>query len=139
MENLVISRKDYQLVIDHCLKDKPLEACGILSGTKEGSSSQTNRVYLMKNTSVSSKEYLMDPEEQFEVFKDIRENDQELIAIFHSHPHSPARPSRKDIEMAYYPAAIYVIISLKNPDQIDFRGFLIENDYYQEIKITVEE
>jgi len=139
MKDLVIKKNDYQRLIDHCLVEKPLEACGILAGEKENERYQVKKVYIMENTSASSEEYLMEPEEQFEVFKDIRESGLELISIFHSHPHSPSRPSNKDIEMAYYPDAVYIIISLMNTDDIDFRGFIISNKSYEEIEIVVED
>ncbi|MEJ6949810.1 M67 family metallopeptidase [Natronospora cellulosivora (SeqCode)] len=138
IENLYISKDDYQMIVDYSLKGKPLEVCGIIAGTKEEDSYKTAKVYLMKNTAASAEEYLMEPEEQFEVFKDIRENDTELIAIFHSHPHSPARPSLKDIDMAHYPDAVYVIVSLENLAAIDFKGFIIKDNAYREVKITIE-
>ncbi len=139
MKDLVIKRNDYQRLIDHCLAEKPLEACGILAGVIKNERYQVKKVYIMENTSASSEEYLMEPEEQFEVFKDIRESGLELISIFHSHPHSPSRPSSNDIDMAYYPDAVYIIISLMNTEDIDFRGFIISNKSYEEIEIVVED
>lgn len=139
IENFYISKEDYQMIVDYSLKGKPLEVCGIIAGTKEEDSYKVAKVYLMRNTAASSEEYLMEPEEQFEVFKDVRENDIELVAIFHSHPHSPARPSRKDIDMAHYSDAVYVIVSLENLQAIDFKGFIINDGSYREVNIVVEE
>jgi [CysO sulfur-carrier protein]-S-L-cysteine hydrolase len=56
----------------------------------------------------------MDPKEQFGVFKDIRTEGTELLAIYHSHPHTVAYPSSTDVGLAYYPEALYIIISLEN-------------------------
>jgi proteasome lid subunit RPN8/RPN11 len=40
------------------------------------------------------------------------EADEEFWAIVHSHTHSPARPSGTDIGLAFYPDAIYLLVSL---------------------------
>ncbi|MTI61792.1 MAG: M67 family metallopeptidase [Firmicutes bacterium] len=139
MKEIIISKDKYQELVDHSLEEKPLEACGILAGVKEGDTYKVEKIYIMENTSASSEEYLMAPEEQFEVFKDIRENELELVSIFHSHPHSPSRPSLKDIDMAYYPEAVYIIISLVNPEKAVFKGFEINDESYQEIDVIIKE
>ena len=42
-------------------------------------------------------------------------NGWELLAVYHSHPRSPAQPSATDVDMAYYPDARQVIVSLAEP------------------------
>lgn len=138
MDKLIIKEKDYQSIVAFCLKEKPNEACGILAGIIDKGERKVKKVYLMKNIKKSPEEYLMDPKEQFKVFADLRENNLELISIFHSHPHSLARPSKKDIKMAYYPEAFYTIISLEKKEE-DFKSFIIKDNNYQGIKIIVEE
>ncbi|MDI3548276.1 MAG: [CysO sulfur-carrier protein]-S-L-cysteine hydrolase [Halanaerobiales bacterium] len=138
MNKLIIKGEDYRAVVDYCLKEKPNEACGIMAGKREEEGGRVTRVYLMKNTKASPKEYLMEPEEQFAVFKDMRQKGLELISIFHSHPHSPARPSAKDIAMAHYKEAIYTIISLEKAKEV-MRAFLISDDKYREIGLKIEE
>ena len=54
----------------------------------------------------------MDPGEQFQVMKDIRERKEKMLAIYHSHPDSVAFPSAKDVRLAYYPDSLYIIVSL---------------------------
>jgi proteasome lid subunit RPN8/RPN11 len=57
-----------------------------------------------------------------------------MIAIFHSHPHIPARPSEKDIKMAFYPNIYYIIISfLMIPPSI--KAFEIKDHIVNEIEI----
>lgn len=137
MQTLVIKAEDFENIVDHCLQEKPNEACGILGGIKENDKGIVKKVYLMENSEKSPELYFMEPEEQFEVFKDIRENGVELISIFHSHPHSKAIPSSKDIEMANYPDAIYTIISLKD-SQINLRSYLIDKEFEEFEEIMVE-
>ncbi len=137
MEKLILKRKEYIKVIEHCQNAKPDEACGIMAGIRDNKKGKVKKIYLMDNKDASPESYFMDPDQQFEVFKNMRENDFELISIFHSHPHTEARPSKKDIEMAYYPEAIYTIISLAEKKE-KIRAYKIKNDNHQEIKVILE-
>ncbi|MEK6683682.1 MAG: M67 family metallopeptidase, partial [Nitrospirota bacterium] len=58
--------------------------------------------------------YLIDPKEQFAAIKEMRAKGIEMLAIYHSHPHTAAYPSATDVQLAYYPEAVYIIISLQN-------------------------
>ncbi len=89
-----------------------MEACGLMGG-KAGA---VHRVYLLANQENSAVNYRIDPREQLRVMNDIWGRGEELVAIFHSHPASPAYPSKTDIELAYYPESAYLIISLAAED-----------------------
>lgn len=139
MPKLILKKEDYQKILEYSRKHKPVEACGIIAGIIDPDAEKyfSTKVYLMENTKNSPEHYLMDPEEQFEVFKDMRKNELDFISVFHSHPHSPARPSQEDIEMANYKEAVYLIISLQQ-EQENFRAYFIQNEQPQEIEIEVE-
>lgn len=120
---------------NHCRKEYPKEACGILAGRKP----VVGKVYHMKNVSeTSGSYYFMDPEEQLKVFKEIRNSGLEMLAVYHSHPHSQAYPSESDREAAFYPEAAYVIVSLKDPAEPELRAFRIIRDNIEEEKIVQE-
>ena len=55
--------------------------------------------------------YFMDSREQLKVLKEIRKLGLELIGIFHSHPRTAPYPSARDVELALYPEAVYLIVS----------------------------
>ena len=42
----------------------------------------------------------------------LADDDGHGVAIYHSHPRSPAEPSQTDINLATYPHWLYVIVSL---------------------------
>ena len=48
----------------------------------------------------------------------------DLIGIYHSHVSSPAYPSRTDSEQAFWPDAVYLIVSLAGGGA-DLKGYLI--------------
>lgn len=131
---LVIRREHLQEIVDQCRRQAPLEACGILSG-KDG---VVSRVYPMTNIERSPVRYLMQPEEQFKVMTEVWERGEDLVAIYHSHPASQAYPSRHDIAMAYYPEAVYVIISLAGGTDVT-RAFHIRDGSVEPVDIVVRD
>jgi proteasome lid subunit RPN8/RPN11 len=79
----------------------------------------------------------MDPAEQLRVFNEIDEAGLDLVAIYHSHTRSPAYPSSTDVSLAYYPEAVYLIVSLAEMDKPDLRGFQIHDSKVTEIALEV--
>jgi|SRR3972149_3888760 len=122
-------------VIEHARREYPLESCGILAG-KDG---KITKVYSMENTEKSSSFYLMAPEQQLKVFREVEEEGLELSAIYHSHPHSPAFPSQRDVDQAFYPDSLILIISLMDPKVPQVGAFQVENGKIEQkgLKITV--
>ena len=95
-------------MIAHAKQEAPIEACGYLA-EKDG---VIVKQYGLKNTDASREHFSLDPEEQFEAVRDMRQNGLKLAAVYHSHPTTAARPSQEDIKLAYDPGLSYVIISL---------------------------
>jgi len=108
-------------MITHAREDFPLECCGILAGKNE----EVEKIYRVPNKDQSRVSYLMDPKEQIRVFKEMRQEGLELKAIYHSHPNHPAYPSQTDVKLAFYPEAVYVIISINDKGSTEVKGFRI--------------
>ncbi len=132
MDHLIITRQIFDAMLSHCRAGFPNEACGILAGK----GNEVSGIYKMSNTENSPVSYLMDPAEQFRAMKDMREKKLEMVGIFHSHPSSPAYPSAKDMEMAFYEDAVYVIVSLINKEPV-VRGFRVRENEIQETGISL--
>ena len=109
--NLVLAPGLLDRVIEHAKSKFPQEACGLLVG--RGSA---DRFIPMENVLASSTAYEMDPAQLIGTFRDLRSGGEELLAIYHSHPRGPARPSTTDIDRAYYPEAVHLIVSLADPE-----------------------
>ena len=94
----------------------------------------------MTNVHQSPISYLIDPKEQFVAFKDMRNQGTELVAIYHSHPHSKAYPSATDVRLAYYPEAVYLLVSLQDPSRPVMKAFrIIENRIsHEKLEIITE-
>jgi proteasome lid subunit RPN8/RPN11 len=108
-------------IIAHASEGFPLEVCGILGGNDGVVSS----FFRMTNTDRSNEHFMMEPREQFAVMKELRAKGLELLAIYHSHPESPARPSTEDIRLALTPNVSHVIVSLMEPDKPVLKSFRI--------------
>ena len=130
---LKLKKSHVNEMVAHVRTDFPLEASGLLAG-RDGCVEQ---VYCMKNADQSETSYRLDPEEQYRVFMEIEENNLELIGIYHSHPKSSAYPSPRDVDMAYYPEAVYLIISLIDREAPDIRAFHIQDEKIMEQDIEI--
>lgn len=132
---MIINEKDLNEIFEHVKNEHPKEACGILAGKEN----KITRVYNMKNTSDNPATcYFMDSKEQLKVFKEIRQENLEMLAIYHSHTNTAAYPSKMDIDLAFYPDAFYVIISLADFEDPEIKFFKITdgNIIEEDIKIT---
>jgi proteasome lid subunit RPN8/RPN11 len=118
---LRIPRKLADTVIDHACEGFPLEVCGILGGTED----TVSALFRMINTDQSNEHFMMDPAEQFAVIKELRAKGLKMLAIYHSHPESPARPSAEDIRLALTPNVSYVIVSLEKSNNPVLKSFRI--------------
>jgi [CysO sulfur-carrier protein]-S-L-cysteine hydrolase len=59
------------------------------------------------------------------------------VAIYHSHTHTEAFPSATDVERATYPDAVYLIVSLQEPEPV-IRAFNIVEGKITERVLTVD-
>ena len=107
----------------------PNEACGYLAGQRE----LITKFYPMTNVDNSPEHFSFDPEEQFKVMKEARRKRLELLAVYHSHPSSPARMSEEDKRLAYDTSIIYVIYSVRDSEIKSFR--IGDADELQEVYV----
>ena len=131
MKSIKISRQHIDKLIQHARAGAPEEVCGILAGTDD----EVVEVFEMANTERSPVSYFMDPKEQFQVMKAIREMGLRMAAIYHSHPASEAFPSAKDVRLAFYDDLAYIIISLMNDEPV-VRAFSIKEGRVEELEIV---
>lgn len=95
-------------IIAQAKSELPDEACGLLTGNER----EVKKQYPLTNIDHSPEHFSFDPREQFQVLKSARAEGQRIIANYHSHPASPARPSEEDKRLANDPNITYLIVSL---------------------------
>jgi proteasome lid subunit RPN8/RPN11 len=81
--------------------------------------------------------YTMDPKAMLRAMNDMDDSGSELIAIYHSHTHTEAFPSATDVELAAYPDAVYLIVSLQDDTPV-VRGFDIVEGKITERSVFVD-
>jgi len=128
-----IKKQVIEAIVAHAKKEVPVEACGYLAG-KNG---VITRHYELTNVDHSPEHFSFDPAEQFNVVKQARNENLEIMANYHSHPASPARPSQEDIRLAYDPGISYFIVSLAGDPEI--KSFKIKNGVVTQQKIEIIE
>jgi len=101
-------------ILAHSQGELPYEACGYLAGNN----GVATNFYALTNTDKAADHFTMDPKEQFAAMKEMREHGLDLLAVYHSHPDTPARPSAEDVRLAFDPNVSYVIISLADSERV---------------------
>lgn len=119
-------------IVLHAGRELPIEACGYLAG-KGGT---VTAHYEMTNADASVEHFSFNVQEQFAVLMDARSKKMEILAVYHSHPATPARPSGEDIALAHDPDVSYVIISLAGSRE-DIRSFRIVDGIVEHEVIVV--
>ena len=123
----------YEGILEHARQEAPEECCGILGGRDR----EATTLYRATNAEHSPLRYTLDPNDLFRItFREIPENDEEMVAIYHSHTASPAYPSQTDINLATYPDSIYLILSLAEAEE-PLRGFRIDDGEVTEVDLAV--
>lgn len=129
-----ITRAVYDTIVEHAKNDLPIEACGYLGGFD----STAVEAYCLTNMDKSGEHFSFDPREQFDAVRSMRTKKQCALAVYHSHPLTPARPSVEDIRLALDPEIVYVIISLASADP-EVRAFRIVNNVVSEETLDIIE
>jgi proteasome lid subunit RPN8/RPN11 len=128
-----IPRNVYEDLLAHAREDAPNECCGLIGG-RDG---VAQTVYRARNAEASPLRYNLDPQDQFRIMTEMEEKGEELSGIYHSHTASPAYPSQTDINLAAYPDALYLIVSLAEGEK-DLRGFEIKDGEVTEVELAIE-
>jgi len=114
-----------------------IEVCGLVGADSQGIPASCYPVTNMAET--PEIRYSFDPGQQIAAMKQMREKQETLFAIYHSHPKAAAEPSPTDIAQASYPEALQLIISLNTKGVLEMRGFNILNGKVEELAIRMIE
>ncbi len=117
-------------MVRHALEQAPLECCGLLAGV----GTRATHVYPLRNERASPTAYRAEATDLFAALRDMRAQSIELVAIYHSHPSSPALPSATDLRENYYDDLPRVIVSLTSRPPV-VRAFRLFADRYDEIAL----
>jgi [CysO sulfur-carrier protein]-S-L-cysteine hydrolase len=120
-------------MIAHALEGRPNEICGLLAGRP----GEVMRLFRASNKEASPVRYEIEPTDLLRIFREIDEADLEHVGIYHSHTHTQAYPSATDIRLAYYPDALYFLVSLMDEQHPLVRAFWIRDGQVTEEPIEL--
>jgi len=120
--------------VAHARAEHPNECCGMLGGLD----GRAVRQFRARNSEASPFMYVMEPREQLRIMDEIDDAGWDLLAIYHSHTRSAAYPSRTDVELAFFPGTLYLIVSLADRDAPEIRAFRIRKDAPEADRIAEE-
>jgi len=130
---IVLPRPLVNQLLTEAQKSPGIEVCGLVGKASNGS-----HCYPISNRAADpAHEFLLDAAEQVDAMRQMRERDEQLYAIYHSHPDAPAYPSGTDLKLAAYPGVLYLIISLDITGVLQMRGFQLHDDQVDEVALEV--
>ncbi|MFO7593376.1 MAG: M67 family metallopeptidase [Pseudomonadota bacterium] len=133
--DVTLPRELINRLLGHAQHSPEAEVCGLIA--REANDSF--KVYPVDNVAQERDHlFAMDPKGQIDAMRQMRENGEELFAIYHSHPHSPAEPSLRDLQEAAYPEALYLIISLNTKGVLEMRGFRLHHGEVDNVDLLLQ-
>ncbi len=118
----------------HAREADGLECCGLVAARDR----VPTRVIRCANASDQpTVRYRIDPREQLAAFRAMEAAGEDLFAIYHSHPASTPYPSATDRAEAFYPDALYVLVTLRSGTP-EVSGFRIAADLAGPAKLVTE-
>ena len=117
--NIELPNSIRSAIVAHAMAGLPNEACGLIMGDRPAAEGgRALRWVPLPNQAESPYRYEIDPEDLLRLTIELDDADEVIWAIVHSHVASPARPSPTDVRQAFYPDALYLIVSLR-PEEAD--------------------
>jgi len=135
-QTLALPRPLVNKILAHAQQNADIEVCGLIGNNAlEGKD-----YYSINNISDDPAcRFLMDAPEQIIAMKKMREKQQTLFAIVHSHPTADAKPSQLDIKENTYKDVFYIIISLNTKGVLEMRAYIQQEDSMKEIELLLED
>ena len=134
---LTISRAHVDAIVEQSRAEYPDECCGVILGPMGAGSPE--RLKPMINAAHSPTFYEFDPKDLLALYREVEDNDEEIVVIYHSHTETEAFPSRTDIAYAGEPGAHYVLVSSRKEiaPAIEFRSFRIIDGVVTEEEVSI--
>jgi [CysO sulfur-carrier protein]-S-L-cysteine hydrolase len=125
---LVIPDEFHDAMVAHCVREAPLECCGLLGGV----SPLVSSIHPLRNASSSEVRYDADPRDLIAAVQALRAREAEILAIYHSHPRWAAIPSKTDLAENHYGDIPRIIVSLLG-ETPEVRIWRLDEDSFEEL------
>jgi proteasome lid subunit RPN8/RPN11 len=115
--SVVLSAEMVEALVAHARAEYPNEMCGLIVGDRPAAEGgRALRWEPARNRAASPLRYDIHPDDLYRLTVATDDAGEVFWAIVHSHTHSPPRPSLTDIGLAFYSDALYLLVSLADPE-----------------------
>lgn len=133
-KSLLLPRSLADGIVTHARQEAPRECCGLIAGQP----GHLEEIHRLTNLAPGNRLYEIDSKEVYELeFRTLPARNQEVVAIYHSHPVTEAYPSATDQSQAFWPDVYYLICSLDVPDAPVIRAFRLGGDEVVEVPVEI--
>jgi proteasome lid subunit RPN8/RPN11 len=115
-------------VVAHAREARPRECCGILIGHGD----EIMEAVPAANLAEDVNRFLLDPKTYIEARRSARHRGLAVVGFYHSHPHSSAQPSPRDLAESTDDEALHLIVSLMGEPPV-VRLFTMKGDASHEV------
>ena len=129
-----IPRSMLDRIVAQARAEAPNECCGMIAAVD----GRAVAVHPARNAAASPLRYEIDGMEQYRIQSAIEDAGDDLGAIYHSHTRSAPLPSQTDINLAFYPDALYIIVGVAG-EEADVRAWRIADGSVEEAGLEIEE
>ncbi len=135
MERVVLPSHLIEQMLAQAHASPHAEICGLMAARN----GHPSRCIAVRNVAPQPQRlFSMDPHQQIDAMRSMREQGEQLYGIYHSHPQGPGEPSATDIEQAAYPEALYLIVALNGARRPQLRAYRINNGKTQPVQVLTE-
>ena len=133
MNKIILPQLLKEQMLEHAASDPGIEVCGLIGANGR----QAFNLYPVKNIAEQpTHNFLMDPEAQVAIMRQLRAKKESLWGIYHSHPDTQAIPSERDLKLAAYPGVNYFIISLIH-DMPEIKAYVFDGKQFEKLILEI--
>ena len=109
----------------------PDECCGLLVGRIEPSGERVvTRVVASVNVAEGGvrDRFEVDPQLRFDIQHALEDGPERIVGHYHSHPDHAAQPSERDLEMAWEPDLVWLIVAVEDGRTTETTAHLLDRN-----------
>jgi len=129
----------------HAERAYPNECCGLLVGTRENDGAVTvthiapsPNIRIAEDGAGGQDRFEIDPQVRFDLMRALQDTDEDIVGHYHSHPDHPARPSIHDLDMAFEPELIWLIVSVAKGRSEDAQTWRLNRDTAKIVSVELK-
>lgn len=123
-----VAKKALEVISGTSRRAYPEEGCGFLIGPGPGEVTEAwTAMNQHPDPDQKQSRFRIDPGDLMVVERKLDGGDEVLVGFFHSHPDSPAEPSKTDLELAW-PGYLYLIQTATGGEPGEVRGWRLRDD-----------